>query len=52
MACSIGAVTSAMMGAAGMYGDVPLEDIVKHVRVAVHDLFRTSTTTNPSSAQM
>jgi AcrR family transcriptional regulator len=42
MACSIGAVTSAMMGAAGMYGDVPLEDIVKHVRGAVHDLFWTS----------
>jgi AcrR family transcriptional regulator len=42
MACSIGAITSAMMGVAGMYGEVPVEDVVKHVRDAVHDLFRAS----------
>jgi hypothetical protein len=45
MACSIGAITSAMMGVVGTYGDVPVEDVVKHVRDAVHDLFRTSSPT-------
>jgi AcrR family transcriptional regulator len=39
MACSIGAVFSALMGAGGMFGDVAADDIVVHVRGVVQDLF-------------
>jgi hypothetical protein len=39
MACSIGAIFSAMMGAGGMFGDVTLDEVVEHVRGAVRDLF-------------
>jgi AcrR family transcriptional regulator len=39
MACSIGAVFSALMGAGGMFGDVSTDELVEHVRAAVHDLF-------------
>jgi AcrR family transcriptional regulator len=49
MACSIGAIFSVMMGAGGMFGDVPTEEIVEHVRDAVRDLFPEAAT-SPSSA--
>ncbi len=39
MACSIGAVFAALMGAASMFGDVDLDEVATHVRRAVHDLF-------------
>lgn len=38
MACSIGAVFSALMGAGGMFGDVPIEEIAALVREATRDL--------------
>jgi AcrR family transcriptional regulator len=44
MACSVGAIFSAMMGVGGMFGDVPVDEIVEHARAAVRDLFRTSST--------
>jgi hypothetical protein len=39
MACSLGAIFSALMGVGGVFGDVPDEEIVRYVRAAVRDLF-------------
>jgi hypothetical protein len=39
MACSIGAVFAALMGAGAMYGDADPDEVAAHVRAAVHDLF-------------
>jgi AcrR family transcriptional regulator len=39
MACSIGGVVSALMGASGVFGEVPKADLAGLVREAVHDLF-------------
>jgi AcrR family transcriptional regulator len=39
LACSIGAVFSAMMGAGGMFGDVDPEEVARYARGVVHDLF-------------
>jgi hypothetical protein len=39
IACSLGAVLSAVMGADGMFGDVATDEVAAHVRRAVHDLF-------------
>jgi len=39
MACSIGAVFSALLGAAGMFGEVATEPLTALVREAVHDFF-------------
>jgi AcrR family transcriptional regulator len=39
MACSTGAIFSVMMGTGGVFGDVPVEEIVRHARAAVGDLF-------------
>jgi AcrR family transcriptional regulator len=39
MACSLGAVLSALLGAGGVFGDVPADDIAEYVRDAAHDLF-------------
>ena len=41
MACSVGAVISALMGATGMFGDAPIGEIADYVRAAVRDLFPT-----------
>jgi AcrR family transcriptional regulator len=38
MACSIGAVVSALMGAAEMFGDVSMEEVAEHLRFAMRDL--------------
>ena len=42
MACSIGAVFSALMGVGGMFGDVSADEIAGYVREAAHDLYRRS----------
>jgi AcrR family transcriptional regulator len=39
MACSIGGVVSALMGASGVFGEVPKAHLAALVREAVHDLF-------------
>jgi AcrR family transcriptional regulator len=40
MACSVGAVFSALMGVSGMFGSgVTTDEVAGHVRRAVHDLF-------------
>jgi len=39
MACSVGAVFSALMGAGGMFGDVSVDEIAALVRSAISDLF-------------
>jgi AcrR family transcriptional regulator len=39
MACSIGAVFAALMGATAMFGDVDPDEVAAYVRDAVHDLF-------------
>lgn len=39
MACSIGAVFAALMGAGAMYGDADPDEVAAHVRRAVHDLY-------------
>jgi GGDEF domain-containing protein len=39
MACSIGAIASALMGATVMFGDESTEEIARYAREAVHDLF-------------
>ena len=41
IACSLGAVLSAVMGAdaGGLFGDVSADEVAEHVRRAVHDLF-------------
>lgn len=39
MACSIGGVISALMGASGVFGEVPTPELARLVRGAVHDLF-------------
>jgi AcrR family transcriptional regulator len=39
IACSIGGVVSALMGASGMFGEVPREQLAALVRDAVHDIF-------------
>jgi hypothetical protein len=40
MACSIGAIFSALMGAGGLVGDRSAEEVAGHVRSVVRDLFR------------
>ena len=42
MACSIGAVFAALMGASAMYGDADPDEVAGYVRAAVHDLFPAS----------
>ena len=42
MACSIGAVFAALMGAGAMYGDADPDEVAGYVRAAVHDLFPAS----------
>ena len=39
MACSIGAVFSALMGAGGMFGAVSVDEVAALVRSAIGDLF-------------
>jgi AcrR family transcriptional regulator len=39
IACSLGGVVSALMGASGIFGDVPREQLAALVRDAVRDLF-------------
>jgi AcrR family transcriptional regulator len=39
LAASIGAVFSVMMGAGGMFGDVDAEEVARHARSVVDDLF-------------
>jgi AcrR family transcriptional regulator len=39
MACSVGVVFGALMGAGGMFGDVSLEEVAALVRDAIGDLF-------------
>jgi AcrR family transcriptional regulator len=39
MACSVGAVASALMGAKTMFGEESTDEIAGYVRVVVHDLF-------------
>jgi hypothetical protein len=39
MACSIGAVFAAVMGATEVYGEVDTDEAAGYVREAVHDLF-------------
>ncbi|HEY7208204.1 MAG TPA: helix-turn-helix domain-containing protein [Gaiellaceae bacterium] len=39
MACSIGAVLSALMGATAMFGDEAADEVAGHVRTVVRDLF-------------
>jgi AcrR family transcriptional regulator len=39
MACSIGAVFAALMGATAMFGEVDPDEVAGYVREAVHDLF-------------
>jgi len=39
MACSVGAVFAALMGATEVFGDVDTDEVAAHVREAVHDLF-------------
>ena len=41
MACSVGAVISALLGATGMFGDASIREIADYVRAAVRDLFPT-----------
>jgi AcrR family transcriptional regulator len=38
MACSVGAVFSALMGAADMFGNVSMEEVAEHLRLAMRDL--------------
>jgi AcrR family transcriptional regulator len=40
MACTIGAVFSALMGAGAMFGDASTDEVAGYVREAVHDLLR------------
>jgi AcrR family transcriptional regulator len=40
MACTIGAVFSALMGAGSMFGDAGTDEVAGYVREAVHDLLR------------
>jgi AcrR family transcriptional regulator len=39
IACSLGGVVSALMGASGMFGTVPPDELAELVRDSVHDLF-------------
>jgi AcrR family transcriptional regulator len=39
IACSLGGVVSALMGASGMFGEVPRDQLAELVRDSVHDLF-------------
>jgi hypothetical protein len=39
MACSIGAVFAALMGATEVFGDVDTDEVAGYLREAVHDLF-------------
>jgi AcrR family transcriptional regulator len=38
MACSVGAVFSALMGADSMFGDATVEEVAVHVRATLHDM--------------
>jgi hypothetical protein len=40
MACSIGAIFSALMGAGGLFGDQSAEEVAGQVRSVARDLFR------------
>jgi len=41
MACAMGGVLTALMGANALFGDdVPADEVARHVRAAVHDLVR------------
>ena len=42
MACSIGAVFAALMGATEVFGEVDTDEVAGYVREAVHDLFPAS----------
>ncbi len=42
MACSLGAVVSALVGGEGLFGDAPIEEVAELVREAVRDLFSSS----------
>lgn len=44
MACSIGAIMAALMGAGGMFGDADADEVAEHVREAVHGLGPAKTT--------
>jgi AcrR family transcriptional regulator len=43
MACSVGAVFGALMGATGMFGDVPPDEVADVVRQAARDLLGSTT---------
>ena len=40
MACSIGAILTALMGAGGMFGEVDQDEVAAYARAAVRDLLR------------
>jgi AcrR family transcriptional regulator len=42
MACSLGAVVSALVGGEGLFGDVPIDEVAELVRDAVRDLLGSS----------
>jgi AcrR family transcriptional regulator len=47
MVCSLGAVVSALVGAEGLFGDVPMPELAQLVRDAVRDLVGTQDTAPP-----
>jgi hypothetical protein len=51
MACSVGAVVGALVGGEGLFGDVPMDEIVELVREAVHDLLGSSETASLARAE-
>ncbi len=42
MACSLGAVFSALMGASALFGDVPADELARQIRGVLRDLFPAS----------
>jgi hypothetical protein len=49
MVCSPGAVVSALVGAAGLFGDVPMPELAELVRDAVRDLLGAEDTGTPAT---
>jgi AcrR family transcriptional regulator len=49
MVCSIGMVVSVLVGAEGVFGDVPMTELAELVRDAVRDLFAAQDTSAPAT---
>jgi AcrR family transcriptional regulator len=49
MVCSLGAVVSALVGAAGLFGEVPMPELAQLVREAVRDLLGAPDTPTPGA---